>query len=153
MHEHKSTLRITEKQASHNRCQIPLITIMLQTIHNCLHNKKFRILFNNKNIYTAFIGASSWKRKISRHNILIQKWDNHIHVVHLVHEATSTNFICSFISLSKMSAYKNHGWFMAGFIFPQGSTQRDPSNSTAPFGHMVNLNFITTIRYPNRWVS
>ena len=36
--------------------------------------------------------------------------------------------ICSFyFFIKKLSAYKNHGSFMAGFIFPQGSTQRDNS--------------------------
>ena len=46
-------------------------------------------------------------------------------------------FIFFLISLSKQSAYKNHGSLMAGFILPQGSTQRDTYNSTAPFRSLI----------------
>ena len=106
------------------------------------------------------------------HNIRIQEGrDNHFHVVHLVHEATSTNLFVLLFSLSKESAHKNHGSFMADFIFPRGSMQRDTSNFdspplgpfkknqlieeiiNSPSGHIVNLKLLQQLGTPNQWAS
>ena len=72
------------------------------------------------------------------HHIKLQ-WDNHIHVVQLVHEATSTKLDILFISLSKIEYLQSHGSSMASWPYHK-TLRREPlatKQSPYPYNQLI----------------